>query len=66
MSSIMDWEDRSTCVLFGDGAGAAVLSKTGKGPELIGFFCGADGSNLLCFVNPVEGLPARQLLNQLS
>ena len=50
MSSIMDWEDRSTCVLFGDGAGAAVLSKTGKGPELIGFFCGADGSNpsLLC------------------
>ncbi|MGE9296833.1 MAG: beta-ketoacyl-ACP synthase III [Puniceicoccales bacterium] len=26
MSSIMDWEDRTTCVLFGDGAGAAVLS----------------------------------------
>jgi len=26
MSSLMDWEDRSTCVLFGDGAGAAVLS----------------------------------------
>ena len=25
MSSILDWEDRSTCVLFGDGAGAAVL-----------------------------------------
>ena len=27
MSSIMDWEDRTTCVLFGDGAGAAVLVK---------------------------------------
>lgn len=50
MSSIMDWQDRSTCVLFGDGAGAAVLSKDGEGPELLGFFCGADGSNpsLLC------------------
>ena len=50
MSSIMDWEDRATCVLFGDGAGAAVLSRAGKGPELLGFFCGADGSNpsLLC------------------
>lgn len=50
MSSIMDWEDRTTCVLFGDGAGAAVLSKNGKGPELLDFFCGADGSNpsLLC------------------
>jgi 3-oxoacyl-[acyl-carrier-protein] synthase-3 len=31
MSSIMDWEDRTTCVLFGDGAGAAVLSKEGRG-----------------------------------
>jgi 3-oxoacyl-[acyl-carrier-protein] synthase-3 len=27
MSSIVDWEDRTTCVLFGDGAGAAVLRK---------------------------------------
>lgn len=32
MSSIVDWEDRATCVLFGDGAGAAVLRKaTGEG-----------------------------------
>ncbi len=28
LSSIIDWKDRSTCVLFGDGAGAAVLSRT--------------------------------------
>jgi len=50
MSSILDWEDRSTCVLFGDGAGAAILSKRGKGPKMLGFYCGADGSNpsLLC------------------
>jgi len=51
LSSIMDWKDRSTCVLFGDGAGAAVLA-TGDidGGELMGFFSEADGSNpsLLC------------------
>ena len=41
MSSILDWNDRTTCVLFGDGAGAAVLSRTGDGPSLLGFYCGA-------------------------
>jgi 3-oxoacyl-[acyl-carrier-protein] synthase-3 len=60
MSSIMDWEDRTTCVLFGDGAGAAVLSKEGEGPELVGFYCGADGSNpsLLCQPAGGSALPA--------
>ncbi len=60
MSSIMDWEDRTTCVLFGDGAGAAVLSKEGQGAELLGFYCGADGSNpsLLCQPAGGSALPA--------
>jgi 3-oxoacyl-[acyl-carrier-protein] synthase-3 len=60
MSSIMDWEDRTTCVLFGDGAGAAVLSREGSGPELLGFYCGADGSNpsLLCQPAGGSALPA--------
>ena len=60
MSSIMDWEDRTTCVLFGDGAGAAVLSREGEGPELLGFYCGADGSNpsLLCQPGGGSALPA--------
>ena len=42
LSKIMDWNDRSTCVLFGDGAGAAVV----KGDEtgLLKFTQGADGS----------------------
>ncbi len=32
LSSITDWEDRSTCVLFGDGAGAAILqARPGSG-----------------------------------
>ena len=56
----MDWEDRTTCVLFGDGAGAAVLSKEGNGPELLGFYCGADGSNpsLLCQPAGGSAMPA--------
>jgi 3-oxoacyl-[acyl-carrier-protein] synthase-3 len=55
MSSIMDWEDRTTCVLFGDGAGAAVLSNEGIGPELLGFYCGADGSNPSLLCQPAGG-----------
>ncbi len=45
LSSIIDWEDRSTCVLFGDAAGAVLLSKeAGKGGgELLGVKLGADG-----------------------
>lgn len=43
MSSIVDWKDRSTCVLFGDGAGAAILrrSKTNKG--ILSSFLRSDG-----------------------
>ena len=36
MSSILDWEDRTTCVLFGDGAGAAILRVEGDA-QLLGF-----------------------------
>ncbi len=45
LSRITDWNDRSTAVLFGDGAGAAVLSRideTGRG--CLSFILGADGS----------------------
>ena len=60
LSSITDWDDRTTCVLFGDGAGAAVLAKEGKGAELLGFQCGADGSNPTLLHQPAGGsmLPA--------
>ena len=62
MSSILDWDDRTTCVLFGDGAGAAVLSKKGWGHELLGFQCGADGSDPTVLHKPAGGslLPASQ------
>jgi len=44
MSSITDWEDRGTCVLFGDGAGAAVLKRSGEGRGILSTTAGADGS----------------------
>lgn len=43
LSKILDWEDRSTCVLFGDGAGAAVLSAADQG-GILATDLGADGS----------------------
>ena len=41
LSKMMDWGDRSTCVLFGDGAGAAVLSAEGN--QLLAMTQGSDG-----------------------
>ena len=43
LSSIVDWTDRNTCVLFGDGAGAAVLRHRGGGHGVISTFMGSDG-----------------------
>ncbi len=43
LSKITDWDDRNTCVLFGDGAGAAVLQPTEKG-GFLSFDLGSDGS----------------------
>jgi 3-oxoacyl-[acyl-carrier-protein] synthase III len=43
LSRIVDWTDRSTCVLFGDGAGAVVLERVSDG-GFLGFELGADGS----------------------
>jgi 3-oxoacyl-[acyl-carrier-protein] synthase-3 len=50
LTHIADWSDRSTCVLFGDGAGAAIIEKTdapSEGPDkrgLLRSILGADGS----------------------
>jgi len=43
LSKVVDWQDRSTCVLFGDGAGAVVLERVPEG-GFLGFELGADGS----------------------
>ncbi|MBA4143238.1 MAG: ketoacyl-ACP synthase III [Nitrosospira sp.] len=43
-SRILDWNDRSTCVLFGDGAGAVVLTKSAR-PGILSSHLHADGSH---------------------
>lgn len=43
LSSITDWKDRNTCVLFGDGAGAAVLAEAKSG-GILSTYLGSDGS----------------------
>jgi 3-oxoacyl-[acyl-carrier-protein] synthase III len=50
LSKILDWEDRSTLVIFGDGAGAVVMERV-EGGGFLGFELGADGGGgiHLCF-----------------
>ena len=45
MTRVVDWTDRGTCVLWGDGAGAAVLSLGETGPEILSTHIHSDGSN---------------------
>lgn len=57
LSRITDFEDRNTCILFGDGAGAAVLSQTEKGASsrvLDSYLC-ADGNGYQLIVLPAGG-----------
>ncbi|MGO4272777.1 ketoacyl-ACP synthase III [Paenibacillus sp. TAF58] len=44
ISKITDYTDRSTCILFGDGAGAVLVEKDVKSKSFIGFHLGSDGS----------------------
>ena len=50
LSAITDWKDRSTCVLFGDGAGAVVLKRAKQHRGVLATFVRSDGSlgDLLC------------------
>jgi 3-oxoacyl-[acyl-carrier-protein] synthase-3 len=55
-SSIVDWSDRNTCVLFGDGAGAAVISATANKEEgFIDIHASADGSYWDFLITPSPG-----------
>ncbi len=61
MSSIIDYTDRTTCVLFGDGAGAVVLSAAADGePHILDFAHEIDGSGGPALCMPAGGsrLPA--------
>ncbi|NQU94879.1 MAG: ketoacyl-ACP synthase III [Candidatus Omnitrophica bacterium] len=59
MSSVTDWKDRSTCVLMGDGAGAAILGEVKDG-GILSIHLGADGSKGDLLKMPAGGsrLPA--------
>jgi len=55
-SSIVDYTDRSTCILFGDGAGAAVISATeDKSEAIIDIHASADGSYADFLLTPAPG-----------
>jgi 3-oxoacyl-[acyl-carrier-protein] synthase-3 len=56
LSIVTNWEDRDTCVLFGDGAGAAVIRPGGKGGHVIvDSYLGADGSKAYLLEIPAGG-----------
>ena len=43
LTSIVDWKDRATCVIFGDGAGASVVIPSNGSSKLLSFHLGTDG-----------------------
>lgn len=55
MSSFVDYQDRNTCILFGDGASAALIEGEGRGLSIESICLGADGSNPEIFWIPAGG-----------
>jgi len=69
LSAITDYTDRTTCILFGDGAGAAVISATEERSEaIVGIHTGADGNyaDLLMTPNGGSGSPHDALENEAA
>ncbi|PLX15293.1 MAG: 3-oxoacyl-ACP synthase [Candidatus Muiribacterium halophilum] len=54
-SSILDFEDRTSCVLFGDGAGAVVIEPCEEGKGIIDYVAGADGTGAEYIEMPAGG-----------
>lgn len=55
LSTITDWKDRNTCVLFGDGAGAAILQHKPHGHEILTTCVGSDGTKAGLIEMPAGG-----------
>ena len=55
LSRIINWTDRNTCVLFGDGAGAAVLGRVEEGYGILAVDLGADGTSGENLIQPAGG-----------
>lgn len=62
MSKVVNWEDRRTCVLFGDGAGVTIISSTKEDCGLLSSILGADGTLGNLLIQPAGGtrLPASE------
>jgi 3-oxoacyl-[acyl-carrier-protein] synthase III len=56
MSGIVDWGDRSTCVLFGDGAGAVLVRKAENGRGMLSSFIRSDGTLAELLWRPAGGV----------
>ncbi len=56
MSGILDWTDRTTCVLFGDGSGAAVLRRARGDVGIVSSFHGSDGNLAELLYRPAGGI----------
>jgi len=54
-SSLVSWQDRTTCVYFGDGAGAAVIQPVKEGYGFLSFDLGADGGGAEAIIVPGGG-----------
>lgn len=63
LSKITDWEDRGTCVLFGDGAGAFVLGKVGEG-GILSTKMGSDGSKAEHLTCPATFIDEEELVKR--
>jgi 3-oxoacyl-[acyl-carrier-protein] synthase-3 len=55
MSAIVDWTDRATCVLFGDGAGAVILQRSRSGKGILSSFLRSDGELADLLYRPAGG-----------
>ena len=58
LTRIMDWSDRNTCVLFGDGAGAAVIAESQNGRGVLDSYLRSDGSGAMALARKSGGTRA--------
>ncbi len=69
MSAIVDWKDRATCVLFGDGSGAAVVQRAKTGKGILSSFLRSDGKLADLLYRPAGGATnqfSQQVLDERS
>lgn len=69
MSAIVDWQDRATCVLFGDGSGAAIVQRAKSGKGILSSFIRSDGKLADLLYRPAGGATnqfSQQVLDERS